>query len=374
MKIYIPVLSIAVFMFTTNAHAQQTTEELISLLVQKKVITQTDADSLRAENAIKAQNEKEKQSRFQLFAGKPITLNGNTQIRFLSQQEAFKPDGFDVRRARLDFKGAINEHWSSRLQVEFTGTPRIFDAIINYKHRDWLTFSVGQFLIPFSLENTTADTKLEFIDRSQVVNAFADRDKDVIGNQNGRDIGVQASGNLLKVKERFLLDYYLGGFNGTGINMPDNNESKDFSGRIVFHPFKNFDCGGSYYNGYDKWGTPLKDQVRTRYGTEVSYTYAFAAIKGEYIQGFDGTINKNGWYAQLSSFIYKKNIQLVTRYDTYDLNTDKEKKNDSSTNYSFGVNVYFSNWSKLQVNYTKRTEENKQINNDLIALQLQLGF
>ncbi|HET7817949.1 MAG TPA: hypothetical protein VFL70_01445, partial [Bacteroidia bacterium] len=105
MKKYIPLLSIAVSVFITNAYAQQTTEELISLLVQKKVITQTDADSLRAENAIKAQNEKEKQSRFQLFAGKPITLNGNTQIRFLSQQEVFKPDGFDVRRARLDFKG-----------------------------------------------------------------------------------------------------------------------------------------------------------------------------------------------------------------------------------------------------------------------------
>jgi phosphate-selective porin OprO and OprP len=372
-KLHTLLLS-TVLAFSINGSAQQTTEDLINLLIQKQIISQTDADSVRAENAIKQQNDKEKQTKFQLFGGKPITLSGYTQVRFLSQQEAFKPDGLDIRRARLDFKSVINEHWDSRLQVDFTGTPKILDATISYKHRDWFKFTAGQFYIPFSLENTTADNKLEFIDRSQVVNALAARDKDVIGNQNGRDLGIQLSGSVIKIKDQFLIDYYLGGFNGAGINTVDNNESKDFSGRIVFHPFKNFDFGGSYYSGFDKWGTPLKDQVRTRYGTEFSYTYAFANIKGEYIQGQDGQVQKKGYYTQFTTFVYKKNIQLVARYDIYDTNIASERKGDITTNYVFGVNFYFNNWSKLQINYTDRVEEGKEINNDMISAQLQISF
>ena len=36
------------------------------------------------------------------------------------------------------------------------------------------------------------------IDRSQVVEALVARGKDVIGNQNGRDIGIQIGGGILK--------------------------------------------------------------------------------------------------------------------------------------------------------------------------------
>lgn len=372
-KFYTIIIS-AILAFSIKGKAQQSTEELINLLIQKQIISQTDADSLRAENAIKAQAEKEHQTKFNLFAGKPISVSGYTQVRFLSQQEAGKPDGLDIRRARLDFRGQINEHWDTRLLIDFAGSPKILDAAINYKHRDWLKFSAGQFYIPFSAENTTQDRSLELIDRSQVVNALVARDKDVIGNQNGRDIGIQASGSVVKIKDRFLLDYYVGGFNGSGINVADNNESKDFSGRIVFHPLKNLDIGGSYYNGFDIWGTPVKEHVRKRMGAEISYTYAFATIKGEYIQGLDGAIEKSGWYAQLSSFVYKKNIQLVARYDTFDPNIAPEKKDDITTNYTFGVNFLFNSWSKLQINYTNRLEEGTQVNNDLIAAQLQLIF
>lgn len=361
-------------LFSFYGKAQQNTEELINLLIQKQIISQSDADSLRAENAIKAQSDKEKQTKFQLFAGKPITLSGYTQVRFQSQQEALKPDYLDIRRARLDFKAQINEHFDSRLQIEFAGSPKILDAILTYKYREWLKFSAGQFYIPLFYENITADNKLDFIDRSQAVSALAARDKDVIGNQNGRDLGIQASGSAVKIKDRFLIDYFVGGFNGAGINVPDNNESKDFSGRMVFHPLKNLDLGGSYYNGFDIWGSPAKEHVRKRSGAELSYTYAFATLRGEYIQGLDGATEKSGWYAQVAAFVYKKNIQLVARYDAYDPNIDPDKKDDSFVNYILGVNFYINSWSKFQINYTNRVEEGKQVNNDLIAAQLQLGF
>src|ERR1035437_8188532 len=110
MKIY-KLTFILIAAFSINAKAQQGNEELLNLLIQKNIIKQSDADSLRAENAIKAQTDKEKHSKFPILASKQFTLNGYTQIRFLSQQEKGKPHGFDIRRAYLDLKGIVNEHW-----------------------------------------------------------------------------------------------------------------------------------------------------------------------------------------------------------------------------------------------------------------------
>jgi hypothetical protein len=95
-------------------------------------------------------------------------------------------------------------------------------------------------------------------------------------------------------------------------------------------------------------------------------------VQGEFLQGVDDTITRNGWYAQLAGFIYKKNIQLVAKYDTY--HPDTEMKNNSTTNYIFGVNISFNPNVKLQAFYTLRDEEGTEINNDLIGLQLQAGF
>src|SRR5690349_17545054 len=135
-KLYI--LPVSILLVVSNyGISQQTTEELINLLVSRQIISQSDADSLRAENAIKAQADNEKRTKFQLSSGKPLTLNGFLQARFLSQQEAGKPDNLDIRRARLDFKAIVNEHFDSRLQVDFAGVPRILDAVLGYKYREW---------------------------------------------------------------------------------------------------------------------------------------------------------------------------------------------------------------------------------------------
>ena len=385
MKIY-TISFLLIIGFILNTKAQQGNEELINLLIQKNIIKQSDADSLRAELAIKAQTDKEKQNKFPLLTSKQFTLNGYTQIRFLSQQEKGKPDAFDIRRAYLDLKGLVNEHWDYRLQVDFASSPRILDAVITYKHRDCLKLSAGQLKIPFTQESTTSDNLLETIDRSQAVESFVARGKDVIGNQNGRDLGIQASGNVVKIKDRFLLDYYVGVFDGAGINVADNNEAKDLSGRIVLHPIKNLDLGASYYSGFGRFATPgisSRDQTRERLGFELKYTYKIASIKSEYIQGQDGlqkirgeyySLNRSGWYTQLSAYVYKKNIQFVAEYDTYDPNTKPDITGDLTNNFIAGVNFYFNNWSKLQINFTSREEEKKQYNNDLIAAQLQISF
>lgn len=215
--------------------AESDVDRLLDLLTDKNVVTKEDAAGFRADLAIKKQDEKEAQREFSLIAGKPIKISGYTQVRYQTFQEKGKIATFDVRRARLDIKGDITKQLDYRLQSEFGGgtSVKLLDATIGYKFDDFLKLTLGQFKIPFSQENLLSSPKLETINRSPVVESLVARGKDIIGNQNGRDIGVQTSGSLLSIKDNYILDYVIGIFNGAGINTTDTNVRKDFVGRLV---------------------------------------------------------------------------------------------------------------------------------------------
>ncbi|HEY3390823.1 MAG TPA: porin, partial [Prolixibacteraceae bacterium] len=292
---------ILLFVLTMAAlvNSAQTTNDVLELLIKNKTITQEQADSVRAEAAIKQQDVDANKKTFFASSSRLIQLSGYTQVRYRFQQETGKIDGFDIRRARLDIRGNVNPYFSSRLQTDFAGTPKLLDAYAEIKIFDYLNFTVGQAKIPFSAENLASSNKMESIDRSQVVEALVGRGQDVIGNQNGRDIGVQVGGSLGKIENRFLFDFKIGLFNGAGINQEDKNDNKDFVGRLIAHPAKGFDLGGSYYTGTGNFGKPTpSNQDRKRYGIEVNYEYKRCFIRGEFIAGKDGAINRNGWYAQ----------------------------------------------------------------------------
>jgi phosphate-selective porin OprO and OprP len=326
---------------------------LIDTLVQKGVISAEAAAAIRAETAIKKQEEKEKQKEFLPIASKQLKIAGYTQIRF--QLHTNLPDidtdnvrSFDIRRARLDFKGAITERFEYRLQVDFGSTSvKLLDATAAYTFDQALKITLGQFKIPFSLENLASSPKLETIDRSQVVEALVARGKDVIGNHNGRDIGIQASGTLFEIGNLKLVDYAAGVFNGAGINAVDVNVNKDYVARLVVHPVSGLDIGGSYYGGYAKLGK--KNRRRDRAGGEISYTLDPLTLKGEYIYGKDSVTEKSGWYAQAGVFAIPKVLQFVVKYDSYDPNIDKQ---DNETDVATaGVNLYITKWTFLQADY-----------------------
>ena len=130
------------------------------------------------------------------------------------------------------------------------------DAYAEIKLNDYFNITVGQFRIPFSLENLTSMNKFELIDFSQAVDAVTARGNDVIGNQNGRDIGIQLGGALVRKGNTNLVEYRLGIFNGSGINVADTaNDAKDIVGRLIINPVKGLSLGASYYNG---WGKAIK--------------------------------------------------------------------------------------------------------------------
>ena len=354
---------------TSLTNFAQTTNDVLELLIKNKSITQEQADSVRAEAAIKQQDADANKKSFFVSASRLIQLSGYTQVRYQFLQETGKVDGFDIRRARLDLRGNVSPYFSYHLQTDFAGTPKLLDAYAEVKIFDYLNFTIGQAKIPFSAENLASSNKMESIDRSQVVEALVARGKDEIGNQNGRDIGVQVGGSFGKFKNRFLFDYKIGLFNGSGINAADKNEHKDFVGRLVAHPVKGFDIGGSYYNGTRLVTT---NQDRNRFGVELNYEFKRFFVRGEFIEGKDGSITRNGWYAQTGYFLIPAKFQLIAKYDTYD--TDTSVSNNGSIAYLIGATYNFNNWSRIQAGYTIKREEGPEISNNFGVIQYQISF
>jgi hypothetical protein len=354
----------------------QSTNDILNLLISNKTISQSQADSIRADAALLQQQTDANQKSFFVKAVRQMVLTGYSQVRYQAFQESGKHNGFDIRRARVDLKGSVTPYFSYRLQADLVDKPKMIDAYGEIKLADYFSITAGQFKIPFSMENLTSSNKLEMIDRSQVVEALVARSKDVIGNQNGRDIGIQIGGSLLKVRDMPIVEYRLGIFNGSGINVADTaNNAKDISGRLIFTPFKGFSLGGSIYKGLDKAIKPDvagKSQTRDRFGGEFSYVLSRFSLKGEYIAGKDGKTNRAGWYVQTGYFVIPQKLQVLAKYDEYDPNTSTS--GNISTNYVFGANYNFNNWSRLQAFYTIRQEEGTAIKNNFLSVQYQIGF
>ncbi len=369
-------LLILTILFSAVVSKAQSNDELLNLLIKKNVLSQQEADSLRSDLALKEQAKKDKDAENQhniTIGSRALQISGLVQARYQGFEQSGVNNAFDLHRARLDAKGNITDAWSYEVYTEFAATTKLLDAYTAYKLADYLKLTAGQFKIPFSYESLTSDSQLEFIDRSQVIEALAGRSKDVIGQQNGRDIGVQASGSFAKLNNLYLFDYTVGIFNGAGYDVTtDNNNHKDFAGRLGVHPIKNLDFGYSLYRGQ---GIPVGgtvSQTRNRYGFDGRYVIGAFSVTAEYAHGTDAAVNKDGWYAQAGYYIIPQ-IQLVAKYDTYDPN--KIKTTDRSNIYTGGVNFVFNKWTKLSIDYLdKREETTTQIKNNIFEAQLQIAF
>lgn len=165
---------------------------------------------------------------------------------------------FFVKRARVDFQGDISPKIDYRLQLEFA-SPKIVDIYLRYKPLEALNVQVGQFKVPFSIENTHyVPLKYEFIEYSMAVCRLMGF-TDVCGvNATGRDLGAQLYGGLIDRDGYSILNYNVGVFNGEGINIKDKNKSKDVVARLMVQPLRALSFAGYYY-----WGEVGTDYART---------------------------------------------------------------------------------------------------------------
>lgn len=203
---------------------------------------------------------------------------------------------FMIRRARFDLKGSPSKWVNYRLQVDFAPNPRLIDAFVKVNFCKQVQLQVGQFKIPFSLENKLSPLDLELTENAQVISALSGY-KDVTGISsyaNGREIGAMLTGTLAFAEvhgERIpILKYGVGIFGGNGINIKTDNLAKDLSARVEFCPFvKGLDISASgYWGKYDMQHDGIATHMngaRIRYAGGLQYTDEQWVVRSEYLWG-----------------------------------------------------------------------------------------
>jgi phosphate-selective porin OprO/OprP len=290
-----------------------------------------------------------------------LKLNGYTQVGYTHWEDGASE--FRIRRARLGLKGDIFKNINYRLQIDGTKNPILMDAIVEFSLSSHLGLRIGQFKVPFSLESLASSSSLDTINRSQPVEKLCPgRD---IGSY-GRDIGVMASGKFSKV------EYFLGIFNGSGINRGDLNKQKDIAARLVLHPLDFIQVAAAFYKGQytsDAGEGPVR---RDRSGIEVFLNRSRFSLKGEYIFAKDDQTSREGWYVQAGYFMLSKKLQSIIKYDSYD--KDREMAGDRSDVMTIGLNLFFTENTKFQINYELHREESGSRSNSVLLAQFQAGF
>jgi phosphate-selective porin len=174
-------------------------------------------------------------------------------------------DGFYLRRARLELAGEFFETWQWQIGAEFSSSTAIdnaaaaqatptctvsstagapncttvqtnpveaatvkpipTDVFVNYGPTPWANLQVGQFYLPFTLENRISDNTTPFLERSMAVRN--------LGAPLQRDVGAMFWGES---PSRGVY-YAVAVLNGDGPNRVNVDTRYDFAGRLVVRPF-----------------------------------------------------------------------------------------------------------------------------------------
>jgi len=319
----------------------------------------------------------------------PKSADGVNVFGFLQAQYDYglydKPEStFGFNRARIGVMGNIPYDFSYYVLLETSPFKKdgpkayLLDAFITYNRFSFAKMSVGSFKSPFSLELNTPCNALHTINRSRVVDELTAPD---------RDMGLM----LLGGSDTTLFKYAVSYMNGVGLLRKDIDTYKDFIGRVVFQPTRWLGVGGSFKTGksVNLEDPTLDDNTTLRYGAELEVDIANFLVQSEFIYGEDdgayvvgggcggdpeiviGSVKRSGFYA-MALYNTPWRFQPVIKFETFNSDMDKDNNIDQIT--TFGLNYFFNDWVRLQVNYEYKAEQSHEVKNDLFMVQLQAKF
>ena len=234
---------------------------------------------------------------------------------------------FFLNRVRPILTGTVAKYYNFNITPDFgQGKVTLQDAYINMTYWDYASLRAGKFKAPLDLERLQSDRDLEFSERSEIQNLVPNR-----------DTGFTLHGRLLD--GRVFYDAAL--MNGVPDNTAsdttdlDNNDGKDFVGRIFATPFElsenrwlkglGFGFAGSY--GDERGNTT--STYRT-YGMSTWFTYN----KGVTASGLRARIEPQLYYYWRSFGLlaeYAQDEHSLNRFITVGQNPNKRLINRTDT-------------------------------------------
>ena len=319
-----------------------------------------------------------------------------------SDQDSKESNSFNIRMVRMALEGRLMKDFYWKVQLQANGntsdlgsSPRMVDAFAEWQKYEAFKIKAGQFKRPFTFENPMHPITQGFMGYSQNVSklaGFSDRTGEHASN--GRDIGVQIQGDLIKnAAGRNLLHYQVGVFNGQGTNHKDVDQRKDVIGGIWVAPVKGLRIGAFGWTGSSArkgtWDVTdanhnvVKNEdgsVKTQKGVRSlsKNRYAFSAeyaandwtVRSEYIhsQGYgftksltsgketDCNVNyaagdqADGFYALMIAPVISKKLYAKARYDLY---RPRAEWGTSRTQYEIGANYWIGKSIMIGAEYAR---------------------
>jgi hypothetical protein len=253
---------------------------------------------------------------------------------------------FYLKRARVSLTGNVpQDNIDYRLQVDMAGSPKICDLYFRYKPSAAFNLQLGQFKIPFAIENDIyGPTTVEFIDYSYITTLLARNADRFDGiSAGGRDIGLQLYGGFGEAMGYNILSYNLGIFNGAGINKADNNDAKDVVARLIFKPSKELSLSASWMSAATNYEAHIQRSNRTSLG--VIYDASSFIVRSEYALAKFDDRNVDAFYV-MGGYKLKRDWMLVARYETLN---DGEKH--GANRVTFGAVFKPYSYLRFQLNY-----------------------
>ena len=372
-------------LLATGSAFAQDSGPLVDLLVKKGMVTDQEAEELRADLT----REAAAAVTSTVSGGKStssITITGRIQAQFANlatdisgtTADPAYTNHFFLRRIYLGVKAELYHNITSTFNYDFAGST--FDAaFVTWKQSDEFSYDMGFRKVPiFYDEWLTSSGKLKTIERSTVTRYFVEAN-------NGRRLGAGSYriGAYLNGKEPSGLNYQVAVTNPernedgiAGVNSAGTNTNNNFAywGQIGY-------AGKSGDSTY-VFGTAmgyLPDQGGKTLGTGsnltvnnvyVDYSYGSFSISGEYDwshnqHGASATADANPWgYYIMPSYRIGDKYELVFRYGHLDSDGRGVSLSDGirsgpaggsmnlEDDYYIGGNYFINGWDTvLQAGY-----------------------
>jgi phosphate-selective porin OprO and OprP len=318
---------------------------------------------------------------------------------------------FDFSRRRVGIEGELFDLIQFEVDRELTGEEPWRDVFVNVRPITGLQVQGGQFKLPFSLDENTGSTNLDFVYRSLAARQLAP----------GRDPGVMLHGRVLT---RRILRYEGGVFREDGRNARTSSTTKVWGGttaaaRLTVQPWRTLDSrledlqvgvaatrsdvpeGIPALRGEAVLGEPFYDPdtpvlgLRRRTGLELRWRPGPFSVKSEYIrvitaregQSLDSSdlspLRGSGWYVSGTWALTGERkargldeplrpffqggigaVELAVRTEALDFSsTGSGEPSDSPRAevippvadrvFTFGINWYLNRYMKVQANVVR---------------------
>jgi phosphate-selective porin OprO/OprP len=239
---------------------------------------------------------------FQLRLGGIVQADG----RFFTNGTDKTPSTFYLNRARPILSATVGTYYDFNITPDFgQGRVVIQDAYINARNIPWAQLQIGKYKAPFGIERLQTDSNLIFSERAETINLVPNR-----------DYGAEIHADLFENRVSYQLALMNGVPNNVATVESDNNDGKDFIGRVFVQPFR----AGSL-----QWAKNLGLGFAATYGDESNATISTYTTYGQ-VKWFtyNSGVSAAGQRVRLSpqGYYYFGPFGFLAEYvsDTHDLN------------------------------------------------------